>query len=769
MPLRKPFALFATLALLPALGQAEQDSQPLVAPGHSAHGEVFNEGPRQKAYLMPNTGKVNFPITTKVEEAQKFFNQGIGQLHGFWFFEAERSFRQVAALEPNCATAYWGMAMANWENPTRAKGFVKKAVELKSKVGRREQLYIDGLANYLQSTADVKTRRQAYIKSLDDICVEFNDDLEAKAFLVVRSWQLKADVPIVSMQAIDALLDQIFAANPMHPAHHYRIHFWDGVKQQRAIASAAKNGLSSPSIAHQWHMAGHTYSGLQRYAEAAWEQEASSRVDHSHMIHDRVLPDQIHNYAHNQEWLIRDLSHIGRGRDALELAKNMIELPRHPKYNTPTKGTASYGRTRLYEILERYEMWDDVLTLADTPYLEPTDAADQQIRRLRLIGLAQAGKANRDELLKVIGELEARSGKKAELAPEPREADRPKEEKKEEQPKSELAKEEKKEQAKEEKKDTGKGKQAPKAPNRNQLLEDALVELKSSELLLAGDAKAALALAQKAKSMSKARLARFYLEAEDKNKAVELTKQGADQAKGQVVPLAQYVEMLHRAGKTKEATEAFNRLRDVSGHFDSLELLAFKRLEPLAKELNLPADWRKEIVWPKDRGERPPIESLGPLRWRPSPAASWELPTAANRNVGLADYKGKPVLVIFYLGHGCIHCIEQLNAFAPRAKDYTEAGIQIVAISSDTLDDLKKSQAKCKDGSEFPFPLAADPKLDVFKAYRSYDDFEHQPLHGTFLVDGNGLVRWQDISYEPFTDADFLLKESKRLLAIPVK
>ncbi|MBT5621598.1 MAG: hypothetical protein HOJ65_12640, partial [Verrucomicrobia bacterium] len=37
--------------------------------------------------------------------------------------------------------------------------------------------------------------------------------------------------------------------------------------------------------------------------------------------------------------------------------------------------------------------------------------------------------------------------------------------------------------------------------------------------------------------------------------------------------------------------------------------------------------------------------------------------------------------------------------------------------------------------------------------------------HGTFLIDRQGLVRWQDISYEPFTEAEFLLRESKRLLA----
>jgi hypothetical protein len=55
---------------------------------------------------------------------------------------------------------------------------------------------------------------------------------------------------------------------------------------------------------------------------------------------------------------VRNLSHIGRAHDAVALAKNLIELPRHPKYNLPTRGnkSAGYGRTRLFEVLERYEL-----------------------------------------------------------------------------------------------------------------------------------------------------------------------------------------------------------------------------------------------------------------------------------------------------------------------------------------------------------------------------------------------------------------------------
>ena len=61
----------------------------------------------------------------------------------------------------------------------------------------------------------------------------------------------------------------------------------------------------------------------------------------------------------------------------------------------------------------------------------------------------------------------------------------------------------------------------------------------------------------------------------------------------------------------------------------------------------------------------------------------------------------------------------------------------------------------------------ADPDLTAFKAYRAFDDFERTPLHGTFFVDGAGLVRWQDISYQPFRDANWLLAECQRLRTGP--
>src|ERR1043165_5141599 len=139
---------------------ADKNPEPDVLPGHSYHGEIFDEGPRQKAYLMTGTGNVRFPITTRSAQAQKFFEQGVGQLHGFWYFEAERSFRQVTLLDPDCAMAYWGMAMANWENEQRAAAFIKNARPLLRNTSRREQLYIESVAELHASTGDKRKRQQ---------------------------------------------------------------------------------------------------------------------------------------------------------------------------------------------------------------------------------------------------------------------------------------------------------------------------------------------------------------------------------------------------------------------------------------------------------------------------------------------------------------------------------------------------------------------------------------------------------------------------------
>ena len=144
MPKLIPWGLALVWLLNPPLRADEpkkptapaSEANPAVpAAGHSIHGEAFDDGPRQKAYLMPGQGKIDFPVSAAKPEAQAFINQGVGQLHSFFYLEAERSFRTAAQIDPACPMAYWGMAMANVNNPKRAKGFLKEA-EAKAKASR---------------------------------------------------------------------------------------------------------------------------------------------------------------------------------------------------------------------------------------------------------------------------------------------------------------------------------------------------------------------------------------------------------------------------------------------------------------------------------------------------------------------------------------------------------------------------------------------------------------------------------------------------------
>jgi len=740
---------------------ADSESKSGPAPGHSMHGEAFNEGPRQKAYLMGGTGDVHFPITTRVPLAQRFFDQGLGQLHGFWYFEAERSFRQAAALDPECAMAYWGMAMANANNEKRAKGFIEKAQQKKAGASQREAAWIDGLAASYEGE-DTSARRRKFVRDLEALVHDDPNDVEAKAFLALQIWKngswmtaKEKQLPIVSHQAVDALLDPVFAANPMHPAHHYRIHLWDREKPARALVSASLGGQSSPAIAHMWHMPGHIYSRLHRYADGAWQQEASARVDHAHMMRDRVLPDQIHNYAHNNEWLIRNLAFLGRVDDAIALAKNMIELPRHPKYNTTKKrgGSAHYGHRRLTGVWEQYERWQDILDAAGSQYFPMADDDDAagRLKWTRLLGRAWLGQGNVDEGRKQIVALESllKEQRAARYAAADKAEAKAREDKKSEKDVAQAM-----------------AKALSTGSSEVKNIERALAELRGYAALRAGALAEAKAEFEKIKEdgpIRKDHLARAFLLAGDHEQAEKIARKALDDGPNEVYPLAVLVDVLHNVGKKKEAHTEFAKLRTLAADAD-LDNPVFERLLPIAEDLGLPTYWsirRKPSI---DVGRRPDLASLGPFRWQPTPATSWTLNSAGGKPVSLEQYRGKPVVVIFYLGSGCLHCVEQLQKFAPMAEQYAAAGISIVAVSSEPLDTLTESLAKISPDEPIPFPLVADPELAVFKDYRAYGDFEQMALHGTYLIDGEGLVRWHDISYEPFLNPQFLLDEAQRQL-----
>ena len=96
------------------------------------------------------------------------------------------------------------------------------------------------------------------------------------------------------------------------------------------------------------------------------------------------------------------------------------------------------------------------------------------------------------------------------------------------------------------------------------------------------------------------------------------------------------------------------------------------------------------------------------------------------------------------------------------AQAFCKAGADLVAVSTDSLEKSRELKNNA-DGVKFPMPILSNPDLGIFKQHFAFDDFENTPLHGLFIIDANGVVRFQRISPDPFLDVEFVKSESARI------
>jgi hypothetical protein len=73
---------------------------------------VFCTSSNASEPLYDGLGTYSRNVTTKKAKAQRYFDQGLALLHGFNHAGAIRSFQEAARLDPRCAMAHWGVALA---------------------------------------------------------------------------------------------------------------------------------------------------------------------------------------------------------------------------------------------------------------------------------------------------------------------------------------------------------------------------------------------------------------------------------------------------------------------------------------------------------------------------------------------------------------------------------------------------------------------------------------------------------------------------------
>ena len=346
--------------------------------------------PTLPAKLLDGMGTVHLAITTSSPEAQKFFDQGLAQMHSFWAREAERSFLQAAALDPAAPMPQWGVAMVaagDWRPrfqidlneqvqgrqvqpaTSRARTAAQRAVELAAVSGKAtdlERLYVAAVAARRDPAA--KEPEEAFVKGLRTLLAAHPDEVEAQldlALMIMRGFSLPDKKPNApgSTEAV-AILRGLLPKAPEHPGlHHYIIHGFEGATFAKdAWPSCEKYAQLVPDIPHALHMPGHIYSQTGRWADAVKSFSAAAESERGYMKEDKLYGSGHH--GHNVHYLATAYSFEGRYDDAVEAAKELLGYKDNPAQAAQADAMATaraQGYFAMLRTLVQFEKWDAIL------------------------------------------------------------------------------------------------------------------------------------------------------------------------------------------------------------------------------------------------------------------------------------------------------------------------------------------------------------------------------------------------------------------------
>jgi tetratricopeptide (TPR) repeat protein len=234
-------------------------------------GEIVSCGPQDGEMF----GTVSFTASVP-DGLKKDFNTAVALLHSFEYDESEKMFAKVIDQSPDCAMAYWGVAMSNfhslWTPPTEAelqKGAKAIAVaqSIKKKT-KREADYIDAMAMFYKDAnrLDHRSRVLNFEKAMEKVYLSYPDDMEAAVFyaLALNAAADPTDKTYANQKKAFSILNPVFQKEPLHPGlAHYIIHNCDYPQlAELALPAARKYASIAPASAHAQHMPSHIFTRL---------------------------------------------------------------------------------------------------------------------------------------------------------------------------------------------------------------------------------------------------------------------------------------------------------------------------------------------------------------------------------------------------------------------------------------------------------------------------------------------------------------------------
>ena len=248
-------------------------------------------------------GRVSFP-TSCAPAVQADFDRAVAMLHSFWFVAAQATFDKVAAADPTCPMAHWGVAMTTWSNPfvmqplpaarhQAGLAAAQRALALASRATHRERMYIAAAAALWEDagTLDHVARSRRHEDRMKALYEAHPDDPEAAMFYAraIIANAPPTDLEFKRQLYAATLLEPLFEKQPDHPGlAHYIIHTFDAPKlAQHGLAAARRYAAIAPSAPHALHMPSHIFTRLGHWDESIEtnRRSAAAQPDPNAVVH----------------------------------------------------------------------------------------------------------------------------------------------------------------------------------------------------------------------------------------------------------------------------------------------------------------------------------------------------------------------------------------------------------------------------------------------------------------------------------------------------
>jgi len=340
-------------------------------------------------------GDLHWPISTDSELAQRYFDQALTLAYGFNHLEAERSFREAARLDDDCAMCFWGAALVlgpNINDPVPTPEREVKAYQTLNDAAARsqhandmERALIEALETRYAATppSDRSSLDQAYAQAMRSVAKRFPDDLQvqtlfAEAMMDTMPWAYWTEDarPKPLTTEVFATLDFVLERDPDHPgANHFYIHAVEQEEPERGVKPADNLRRVVPGAGHLVHMPSHIYIRVGRYHDGSSANELAIEADDDYITQCRaqgIYP--VAYMPHNHHFLWATTTMEGRSADALAAARHTAEHVDRSLIREPQMGMLQHFSAIPYYGLVRFGKWEEILRepAPDADLLYPT-------------------------------------------------------------------------------------------------------------------------------------------------------------------------------------------------------------------------------------------------------------------------------------------------------------------------------------------------------------------------------------------------------------